>query len=80
MVSKDVSNLDLKITDFGFSCFYDPKQSMTMALGSPLFMAPEVLAQESYTEKVDIWSIGVIAYNLLTGKYPFSGSSLSQLA
>ena len=44
---------------------------MTLVLGSPLYMAPELVNREPYTEKVDIWSLGVIAYQLLSGKTPF---------
>jgi serine/threonine protein kinase len=47
-------------------------------MGTPFYMAPEVLA-ESYTEKCDIWSIGVICYMLLSGKVPFTGRSNAEL-
>jgi serine/threonine protein kinase len=35
---------------------------MTLVLGSPLYMAPELVNREPYTEKVDVWSLGVITY------------------
>ena len=68
-----------KLTDFGFACVMDPQQKMTLSLGSPLYMAPEVINSRSYTSKVDIWSLGVITYILLTGKIPFMGQTKAQI-
>ena len=41
--SPDLDKLEIKITDFGFSCFFDPKKGLDLQLGSPLYMAPEVV-------------------------------------
>lgn len=65
--SKDHDNLDIKITDFGFSCFFDPSEGLNLVLGSPLYMAPELHQGKAYDEKVDTWSLGVITYMLLSG-------------
>lgn len=59
------------MTDFGFACFFDPKQGVKEFLGSPLYMAPEIINEQPYDQKVDIWSIGVITVILLTGAPPF---------
>eukprot|EP00349_Pseudokeronopsis_sp_Brazil_P010027 CAMPEP_0202977988 /NCGR_PEP_ID=MMETSP1396-20130829/84578_1 /ASSEMBLY_ACC=CAM_ASM_000872 /TAXON_ID= /ORGANISM="Pseudokeronopsis sp., Strain Brazil" /LENGTH=371 /DNA_ID=CAMNT_0049716843 /DNA_START=500 /DNA_END=1614 /DNA_ORIENTATION=- len=67
--------LNIKMTDFGFACFYNPEKGLTDVLGSPLYMAPEIVKEERYDEKVDIWSIGVITYILLSGRPPFKGRS-----
>lgn len=72
--SKDVDNLSVKISDFGFSCFFD-ESGLELALGSPLYMAPEIHARKKYSEKVDVWSIGVITYMLVSGKNPFPGKT-----
>lgn len=71
--SADKDRLDIKISDFGFSCFFDPKEGLNLVLGSPLYMAPEIIGGQKYNEKVDIWSIGVISFMLLTGRNPFPG-------
>lgn len=48
-------------------------------LGSPIYMAPEILKQQIYTSKADIWSLGVVLYEMLFGYCPFESSSISQL-
>ena len=73
--SQDKSNLDIKISDFGFACFFNPDEGLDLVLGSPIYMAPEIIQKEKYNDKVDIWSIGVITYMLLTGRNPFPGVS-----
>ena len=71
--SKDKNNFDVKIADFGFACLFDPHDGLTTILGSPLYMAPEIIMGQNYNEKVDIWAIGVITYMLLSGRNPFPG-------
>ena len=48
-------------------------------LGSPIYMAPEILKEEIYTLKADIWSLGVVLFEMLFGYCPFESSSISQL-
>jgi serine/threonine protein kinase len=43
-------------------------------LGSPLYMAPEIVKKQSYDHKVDVWSAGVVIYAMLSGRLPFFGS------
>lgn len=66
----------MKIIDFGTAVPYDStgknKKALNEVLGTPFYIAPEVLAA-NYTEKCDIWSIGVITFMLLSGKAPFFG-------
>ena len=62
----------LKIIDFGASVLKKDDGKISFRFGTPYYIAPEVL-KESYNEKCDVWSIGVIFYLLLLGQAPFDG-------
>lgn len=64
----------IKIIDFGTSLVYDEGKSLDEKLGTPYYIAPEVL-NKKYNEKCDIWSCGVILYIILSGQPPFNGQS-----
>jgi serine/threonine protein kinase len=48
-------------------------------LGTPYFLAPEIIKKERYGTKCDIWSLGVIIFLLLTGEMPFEGKTTEEL-
>ena len=48
-------------------------------LGSPLYMAPEVLLEQVYTSKADIWSLGVVLFEMLFGFCPYESNNISNL-
>jgi len=72
---------DVKIADFGLSKILGENALMQTACGTPIYVAPEVLAGESYDREVDLWSIGVIMYILLCGFPPFfnDGTNVAML-
>uniref|UniRef100_A0A0D9Z560 Protein kinase domain-containing protein n=1 Tax=Oryza glumipatula TaxID=40148 RepID=A0A0D9Z560_9ORYZ len=69
----------LKIADFGFAKFLEPSSLAETLCGSPLYMAPEVMQAQKYDAKADLWSVGIILYQLVTGSPPFTGDSQIQL-
>ena len=64
----------IKLIDFGFSD-YIPKNNDKFyeQLGTPQYAAPEIYLGKSYDCKVDLWSVGVVLYNMINGTRPFSG-------
>lgn len=64
-----------KITDFGLACKYDHENPPKMYCGSFAFIAPEILEGIPYDTKVDVWALGVMTYNILTGKLPYLGKN-----
>ncbi|XP_063990767.1 serine/threonine-protein kinase ULK3 isoform X2 [Diachasmimorpha longicaudata] len=71
--------LTLKVGDFGFAQYLSTSESKFTMCGSPLYMAPEILLRREYDARVDLWSVGVIMYECLFGKAPYSSSSLEEL-
>jgi serine/threonine protein kinase len=65
----------LKLADFGMSKLTEEGQLLRSHVGTPYYMAPQVLQRIDYTSKCDIWSIGVIFYELLFGCLPWNGKS-----
>ena len=67
----DNGKMVLKIADFGFARFLRPSDLAETICGSPVYMAPEIQFGTHYSSKVDMWSLGVILYELVTQKTPF---------
>jgi len=84
LVKKDPNNPNnklgfiVKIADFGFSKVMENDMTRSV-LGTPSTMAPEVLSKSEYSKKADLWSVGVITYQLLFNSLPFNGRSQEEI-
>nr|P87248.1 RecName: Full=Serine/threonine-protein kinase ATG1; AltName: Full=Autophagy-related protein 1; AltName: Full=Colletotrichum lindemuthianum kinase 1 [Colletotrichum lindemuthianum]AAB61403.1 putative serine/threonine kinase [Colletotrichum lindemuthianum] len=61
----------LKLADFGFARVLPSTSLADTLCGSPLYMAPEILRYERYDAKADLWSVGTVLYEMITGRPPF---------
>lgn len=66
---------NLLLTDFGLSKVAEDGSTCNSLLGTPEYMAPEILLGQDYDSKVDWWSLGALMYDLLTGNPPFTGTN-----
>ncbi|XP_006889709.1 PREDICTED: phosphorylase b kinase gamma catalytic chain, skeletal muscle/heart isoform isoform X1 [Elephantulus edwardii] len=70
-------DMNIKLTDFGFSCQLEPGERLKEVCGTPSYLAPEIIEcsmnqdHRGYGKEVDMWSTGVIMYTLLAGSPPF---------
>jgi serine/threonine protein kinase len=70
----------VKVTDFGIARITDSSKTKTgLVLGTPSFMSPEQLAGKKVDGRSDLYSLGVMLYQLLTGVLPFRGESMAEL-
>lgn len=72
-------NITLKIADFGFARFLQDGNMAATLCGSPMYMAPEVIMSLQYDAKADLWSLGTIVFQCLTGKAPFQAHTPQEL-
>jgi serine/threonine-protein kinase ULK/ATG1 len=77
--NSDAQIADVKLADFGFAKILNEGSVAQTQLGTPMFMAPEIFNEENYSYKVDVWSLGVISYELLTGEPAFKVKTIAEL-
>ncbi|KAK7390519.1 hypothetical protein VNO78_25827 [Psophocarpus tetragonolobus] len=79
LLSRSDEKSVLKIADFGFARSLQPRGLAETLCGSPLYMAPEIMQLQKYDAKADLWSVGAILFQLVTGRTPFTGNNQIQL-
>ena len=70
------SGMKAKLTDFGWSNYMEGGYKRTTVCGTPIYLAPEMINNTGHNEKVDIWCIGVLLFELMTGVQPWPGNDI----
>jgi len=68
-------NNKIKLTDFGWSNYVEDTGTRSTYCGTPVYLAPEMIKEIGHDENLDIWCIGVLMFELLTGNIPFQGNN-----
>jgi serine/threonine-protein kinase ULK/ATG1 len=75
-----ITDYEFKLGDLGLAKAHVDESNMAGTMcGTPLCMAPEVILGERYNYKADVWSLGALLFQMLTGLYPFVGRNLEDL-
>jgi serine/threonine-protein kinase ULK/ATG1 len=79
-LSEATENAVIKLADFGLARAYNTQEDLfETTCGTPIYMAPEIQRGETYNEKADLWSVGIILFEMLTGFPPFGGRNKAEL-
>jgi serine/threonine-protein kinase ULK/ATG1 len=73
------NNIEIKIADLGFARELSYEDLSQTICGTPLVMAPEVLNGKFYNHKADVWSLGIVFFEMITGFTPFTGRDKNDL-
>ena len=71
------SGMQAKLTDFGWSNYMQGDYKRTTVCGTPIYLSPEMINNTGHDEKVDIWCIGVLLFELMTGVQPWKGTDVN---
>ena len=75
-----IENFEFKLGDFGLAKRFSKQDDCHVTFcGTPLHMGPEVLQGQPYDLKADVWSLGTILFQMLTGERPFNGKNIKEL-
>ena len=75
-----IGRVEVVIADLGFAKEMSKDGDLTQTMcGTPVYMAPEILQGKAYDHKVDVWSLGTVFYEMLTGFTPFTGKNKADL-
>lgn len=80
LMTDDTDGAQPKLVDFGLSKIIGPNEKCNDPFGTLSYVAPEVLLQKPYDKTVDLWSLGVIIYLLLSGTLPFDDDDDKEIA
>ncbi|PXF47253.1 putative myosin light chain kinase [Gracilariopsis chorda] len=74
-VSGDLNKTRVCLADFGYVNFFEDERDecMKSLIGTPVYVAPEIISEKPYSAAVDLYAIGVMVYRMLCGEYPYDG-------
>ncbi|XP_025106047.1 serine/threonine-protein kinase D1-like isoform X2 [Pomacea canaliculata] len=72
LLSSETAFPQVKLCDFGFARIIGEKSFRRSVVGTPAYLAPEVLKRKGYNRSLDMWSVGVVVYVSLSGTFPFN--------
>ena len=75
LMTSNTESADIRLSDFGLSKMIAPTEKSDEPFGTISYAAPEVLLGENHDKSVDMWSLGVVAYLLVSGTLPFDDDS-----
>lgn len=73
------NNKKIKLADFGFAREFKDTLICETICGSPLYMAPEILNRQNYNIKSDLWSLGIILYQMVMKNHPYKAKNIIEL-
>ena len=68
------NDYNIKLCDYGWATYFTPGKFLTVYCGTPEYVSPEVIKKYPYNERVDIWGLGVLIFELVFGYAPFSST------
>ncbi len=80
MVYDNGTNFRVKVMDFGLSKILGPKERAVEGYGTLCFVAPEIIMRDPYNNSIDIWSLGIMIYYILSGELPFDDPTNNEKA
>ena len=80
LLTSSSDDSDIRILDFGLSKISTPNEKCTEPYGTLTYCAPEIILDEPYNKEVDMWSIGVMTYLMISGRLPFNGEDENKIA
>ena len=80
LMTSDGDDGDIRILDFGLSKISTPNEKCTEPYGTLTYCAPEIILDEPYNKEVDMWSLGVMTYLMVSGRLPFNAEEENKIA
>jgi serine/threonine protein kinase len=80
LMTSDDEDGDIRILDFGLSKILGPYEKCDEPYGTLTYCAPEIIIDEPYSKAVDLWSLGIMTYLMVTGKLPFNSEDENEIA